>query len=193
MLATIPFKRHTTESKVAKKVPAKAHVPQTHVAAQKSSKSPGIIRSRWAIIGIVLVVAIIGIVVIRLSRASGSEPTNIPTNLSSIQSYVNSLGTKASGSPGNTVSGYVEYSYTPQVSGVATVAYYVDGTLTHTSQQAPYSFVFDTSRLADGEHIIEVVGFNSSGVPVVALSRQIMVNTPTRVLDDVLRTDTYPF
>jgi hypothetical protein len=63
----------------------------------------------------------------------------------------------------STLSGSVTMAATASdSSGIASVAYYIDGTLKNTDTSAPYSYVVDTTTLSNGAHTFKAIATDNS-------------------------------
>lgn len=204
MLPTIPFKRHEPgdEPVVNKSVAAKPQDKSTSVAqkqpkhtAERVSKKAVAPRKRlslWVIVLIVVGVAIVGLVVLRFSRASGTEPQSIPLDQSDLQTFV-SAQTAGQPNPTLDVSGYSQFQFGTKLQNASQVAYYIDQKLIETKAQKPYTFLLDTTRLPNGSHQLTAVAFDSVNNPVGATTRIIDVQNTTGVLQGVKNVVTYPW
>lgn len=79
---------------------------------------------------------------------------------------------------------------------VEKVEYYIDGDIHATDTSSPYSFTWETNGLANGSHIIKVIGYDTAGNNAVA-QRTVVVNnaditpptTPSNLNGDLSSTD----
>lgn len=184
LMDTIAFKRHNKA--VASKSQSK-QAPKSHVGSP--STKPGGIKA-WMIVLIVLIIAATGIVIIRLSRASGGS--TVPF----LETEVASRITIAQTNPLTTTNtnGYVEFNYTPNTTqAVSLVGYYLDGNLVYTTETKPYTYILDTNRLANGSHTLTVVAFDANNQPLTATKRGLVVNNSTKILDSTRNVITYPW
>ena len=68
----------------------------------------------------------------------------------------------------------------PQSSGIDKVNFYIDGTLTQTDSEAPFLFVWDTTKLVNGEHTLRIVVLDKAG-NAISISLQYTVNNPVGI------------
>ncbi len=187
MLPTIPFKRaNPTTHK------PKTHTNQSSGLAKSSAKKRRLFSSPWVIIVMVLVIAALGIAIIRYSRASSGVINTIPQNLIDIQNYVSSLEIKSVGT--KNISGNVEFRYSPTTDqAVKTVAYYIDNQLIKTTTKSPYSTTINTEYFSNGEHQLTVIAFSASDVPIAAKSQQINIQNTNDLLQSTKKVIVYPW
>ncbi len=206
MLETIPFKRHSTDDAKSSKAKRQNNSDRKNAMQRQSSpKSEHVAKTNnttnsfkfrpWMVIVFVLAVALIGILVLRLSRASGGEPAGIPVSMFDIQNKVNTLVAQQSSSTGEIgVSGYAEFHYSPVTAEVVKeVVYYLDSKLVSSSTKSPYSFVFDSSRFQNDSYVLTAVAFDASNTPIAATQRTIVINNSGGILQGAKNLVTYPW
>lgn len=206
MLPTIPFKKHTTHNapRTSSKKGAlggkqnamqrQSHSNNEHVAKNKASVQKTKLNP-WLIVVFVLVVAVAGIAILRLSRAAGGEPAGIPVSMFDIQNKVTALVAEQPVPTGDLqASGYTEFHYAPVTDqAVSTVVYYLDNVMVSSSTKSPYSFVFDTSRKQNDSYTLTAVAFDATNTPVAATQRTIVINNTAGILQSAKNLVTYPW
>lgn len=206
MLPTIPFKRHSTNdaksnkakrhnSSVSKNAMQRQSSPRSEHVAKTKSTASGLRFRPWVVVIFVLVIAVVGIVILRFSRASGGEPAGIPVSMFDIQNKVTILLTQQPSPTGDLpVSGYAEFHYSPTTSDqVKEVVYYLDSKLVSSSTKSPFSFVFDSSRFQNDSYVLTAVAFNASNTPIAATQRTIVINNSGGILQGAKNLVTYPW
>lgn len=187
MLPTIPFKR--SHAKTNKK---HSHTSGSVGIASSTKNKTRVFKSPWAVILIVLGIAILGIVIIRYSRASNGVVNYVPQNLVDIQNYVSSLQVKSQETIN--VSGNAQFRYTPKTDQpVKLVGYYIDNQLYKTAKQAPYEVTINTFYLSNGTHTLTAVAFSNTDVPLSAKLQPINVVNNNDVLQASKNVITYPW
>jgi hypothetical protein len=120
----------------------------------------------WHGLVLILLIIVVGVVIIRLSKASGdiTNPQAAKTITSSdISRYQAQFGNSSSSKSPLHVTGQVNFNYKGKGSPKF-VAYYVDGQLKATPNQAPYTFTLDTTSLSNGQHTIYSVAYDSNDI-----------------------------
>lgn len=185
MLQTIPLKRKN-------KTVNTHHASRVHQSLSNNHKNRrGVFTNPWIALLIIVAIAVLGIAIIRYSRAS-SGGLGIPKNIASIQSYLNSLQIPSTES--KTINGYAQFTYTPKTNQpVAVVAYYIDGLLIDTSTKLPYQVTVNTNYLLNGPHQLSVVAFNNADVPVAAKTQTINIQNQATLIQSAKNVITYPW
>jgi len=207
MLPTIPFHQDGAAKKTTKvstdsiSRSSKSHKPEKakaeHTAAPERLSSTAQKKASinpWQAVMLVVAVAVLGILIIRFSRAAGTEPVSIPLNQTDIQNFVVAQ-TQTQPVSMLDVSGYAQFAYTPQQTTVPVtqVAYYLDQKLIETVTQKPYNFILNTTRISNGEHQLTAVAFDSTNAPVAATSKTLNVQNSTGIIQQGKNLVTYPW
>lgn len=200
MLPTIPFKRHRPKRHkqqvtVDRHKPAstQVNVPKGHIGNPKPSIFAGR-RSLWFIVAFIVLIALVGIAIIRFSRASSIGSGSIPTNLSEIQNYISTLSKPNSSKSSSVLAKSVDFYYTPTDTGsTKAVAYYLDGKLVASTTKSPYNYVLETNRYSNGQHTLSVVAFNTNSIPIAVITKKYTFKNSSNLLQDIQNTLTYPY
>lgn len=185
MLPTIAFKRRSKSSN--------KKTSRTNQRLADSRVSNSFRLKPWMAITLVIIVAVLGIVILRFSRASTSDVNTIPTNLSDIQTTVSSLLSKNPPPQDVSVKGYADISYTPSDQAPAKVVYYLDGKQTGLATGLPYKVTINTNQLSNSSHNLTIVSFDSSSTVIAAKQSNLIVDNPSGMLHGVQNILTYPW
>lgn len=193
---TIPLKRHEPE-KMTKKKPT---TPQTPLTSIRTMHAKGVARKRtqsviWAIVIVVLVVAVTGLVVLRFSRAS--EQGTAPLTAEQLQSYIKTQLASQDPATINTqlaVSEYAQFQFGSKITPTpAYVSWYVDDVPVAKATTSPFTFVWDSSRYSNGVHTLTAVAYDANDQPLGATKRTVVVDNSDSLVNKARNIVTYPW
>lgn len=193
---TIPLKRHEPE-KMTKKKPT---TPQTPLTSIRTMQAKGVARKRthsviWAVVIVVIVVAVTGLLILRFSRAS--EQGTAPLTAAQLQNYIKSqLSTQdpATINKQLAVSQYAQFQFGSKITpSPAYVSWYVDDVPVAKATTSPFTFVWDSSRYSNGVHTLTTVAYDANDQPLGATKRTVVVDNSDSLVNKARNIVTYPW
>lgn len=193
---TIPLKRHEPE-KMTKKKPI---TPQTPLSSIRTMQAKGVARKRtrsvlWAVVIVVMVVAVTGLLILRFSRAS--EQGTAPLTAEQLQSYIKTqLATQdpATINKQLAVSQYAQFQFGSKITPTpAYVSWYVDDVPVAKATTSPFTFVWDSSRYSNGVHKLTTAAYDANDQPLGATQRTVVVDNSDTLLNKARNIVTYPW
>ncbi len=193
---TIPLKRHEPE-KMTKKKPT---TPQTPLSSIRTMQAKGVARKRtrsvlWAVLIVVMVVAVTGLLILRFSRAS--EQGTAPLTAEQLQNYIKTqLATQdpATINKQLAVSQYAQFQFGNKITPTpAYVSWYVDDVPVAKATTSPFTFVWDSSRYSNGVHTLTTVAYDANDQPLGATKRTVVVDNSDSLLNKARNIVTYPW
>jgi len=193
---TIPLKRHEPE-KMTKKKPT---TPQTPLSSIRTMQAKGVARKRtrsvlWAVVIVVIVVAVTGLLILRFSRAS--EQGTAPLTATQLQSYIKTqLATQdpATINKQLAVSQYAQFQFGSKITPTpAYVSWYVDDVPVAKATTSPFTFVWDSSRYSNGVHTLTTVAYDANDQPLGATKRTVVVDNSDSLVNKARNIVTYPW
>ncbi|MBI2798004.1 Ig-like domain-containing protein [Candidatus Saccharibacteria bacterium] len=157
----------------------------TQAKARASHVAPGAVRKSrfrpriWHGLVLILVILVIGVLIVRLSKASG-DTINLQAAKTlqppEITRYQTQFGARASTNtkPTVPVSGQANLSYGGKDSPKF-VAYYVDGNLKATESNPPYTYTLDTTALSNGQHTIALAAYDQNNLVINLIQQRVNV------------------
>lgn len=91
----------------------------------------------------------------------------------SIRRRIRLAATPAAGAPQK---GVVTISANVMGEGISYVAFYLNGSLAQLTNRPPYSWVWDTTKEPNGEHLVEIRGLDEKTVVVTAVTTKVIVD-----------------
>lgn len=163
-------------------------------------QAKGVARKRtrsvlWAVVIVVIVVAVTGLLVLRFSRAS--EQGTAPLTASQLQSYIKTqLATQdpATINKQLAVSQYAQFQFGNKITPTpAYVSWYVDDVPVAKATTSPFTFVWDSSRYSNGVHTLTTVAYDANDQPLGATKRTVVVDNSDSLLNKARNIVTYPW
>lgn len=113
-----------------------------------------------AAVGVIVSVAVVGLVVLRVSRAGTLPGSYTPQQLEAAQKQT---GVQVAATQTLNVSGVTPLRYTPTSDAESFVAYYIDGKLLAVVNKQPFVFDFDSTTVSNGSHELQLLVFDQAG------------------------------
>lgn len=135
---------------------ARANVANTNGVKKRSKRGSGPL----AAVGVIVSVAVVGLVVLRVSRASTLPGSYTPQQLEAAQKQT---GVQVAATQTLNVSGVTPLRYTPTSDTESFVAYYIDGKLLAVVNKQPFVFDFDSTTVSNGSHELQLLVFDQAG------------------------------
>lgn len=170
MINTLPTKHHRPSQQSKPRSNTTAKTRTYHVSSgAKNKKSGGALTA----IAMITAVAVVGLVVLRFSRAAALPGVYTTAQLEAAQKQV---GIDTESLQTLSVSGVTPLKFTPTTDSQVFAAFYIDGKLVGASNQKPFVINYDTTAISNGPHKLSVVVFDQNGNVVATKGYTLSVN-----------------